>query len=286
MYSRRLFPPPSDLPIGYTKLEYVSGPIVVPYPLTPSNSVYLDYSVNSFDSRFSPRSYLFMGGTSLPNSGQWFAHDARFASLIFDFSTTGSVQTSLRLVEPSMSDYTQITPVITDYAGRHKVYFHPEGGSFDSTLLGAGTGDGFWLGLFYTPASTTSGAVAGSVGVFYEVSVIDEDGYVFYGIPCSDAEGVEGIYDAIGREFYARRRVCTITLVSSAIFDTSTGGTLYRYRSTFPPLSDVTVGGPSGAVYPAGVTEAKLSGQPFMNYSTSPLYDDRYFYVYGGDHSE
>ena len=281
------YPPPSDLPAGYAPLEYVSGPIPIPCPLSSNNSVYLDYSMGSLDSRYSPRCYLFMGGLVLPiGSNVWFdLTDAKFLSLILHYDTNNSSITKLKFVEPDYTTYTQLYAT-ADFTGRHKVYFHPDGGLFDSTLMVSGTSSGFWLGLGYTAPTSSSGASIISVGTFYGVSVAGEDEYIFYGIPCSNAEGVEGIYDAIGGGFYATRKVCTITRVSAEIAninqDTGVATRGYRYRATFPPLVDVTIA--NSVVYPAGVTEALLSSVTGVGktYTTSPVYDDRYLYVYGG----
>lgn len=198
-------------------------------------------------------------------------------------SATSKIE--LMLVEPDYSDYTRLFGT-TSYTGRHQAYFHPSGGLLDSTIMNSASSEGFWLGFIYSAPTTSSGATFASVGTFYGVSVAGEGEYIFYGIPCSNAEGVEGIYDAIGGGFYATHKVCTITRVSGQIgsINQDTGVTTwgYRYRATYPPLVDVTLA--NSVVYPAGVTEAMLSSVTLATsvLRTSPIYDDRYLYVYGG----
>ena len=282
MISRRfLAPPPSDLPVGYTPLEYVSGPIPIPCSLNSDNSVKLDFQLDDVGTRLFDKHYLFYGGLGLPSGSNWFG--LRLGGYVSFIIATNSATSDieLMLVEPDYSSYTRLFGT-TSYTGRHQTYFHPSGGLFDSTAMNSASSEGFWLGLVYGSPTTSSGATFTSVGAFYGVSITNEDEYVFYGIPCSNAEGAEGIYDVIGGAFHATRQVCTITRVSTAFTDTETGNRVYRYRATFPPSVDVTLA--NSVVYPAGVTEALLSSVTGANktYTTSPVFDDKYLFVYDG----
>lgn len=280
MISRRfLAPPPSDLPVGYTPLEYVSGPIPIPCSLNSNNSVKLDFQLDGVNIGVStPKHYPFYGSLGLPSGSNWFG-GGYVSFIVTTNSATSNVE--LMLVEPDYSSYTRLFGT-SSYAGRHQAYFHPSGGLLDSTIMNSTSSEGFWLGLGYKSPTTSSGATFISVGTFYGVSITNEDEYVFYGIPCSNAEGAEGIYDVIGGAFHATRQVCTITRVSTSFTDTETGNRVYRYRATFPPSVDVTLA--NSVVYPAGVTEALLSSVTGANraYTTSPVFDDKYLFVYGG----
>ena len=260
----------------------MSGPIPIPCSLNSDNSVKLDFQLDSVNIGVStPKHYLFYGGLGLPSGSNWFGtlSGGYVSFIITTNSATSNVE--LMLVEPDYSSYTRLFGT-SSYTGRHQAYFHSSGGLLDSTIMNSASSEGFWLGLGYKSPTTSSGATFISVGTFYGVSIMDEDEYVFYGIPCSNAEGVEGIYDAVGGAFHATRQVCTITRVSAAFTDAETGSRVYRYRATFPPLVDVTIA--NSVVYPAGVTEALLSSTTGTNktYTTSPAFDDRYVFVYGG----
>ena len=263
------------MPAGYTQLDYIdtsrAGFLPVPITLLPSYSVVLDYQLLSIPNytvgeKIGP--YLISPTASV---GYVFPAGYKCISANFGYTSSTSSYVYLGVEWDDQSRFTADTK-------RHTLYFQPYGALLDSVSYPTSSMDGLGLCLYYLP--TSSDVLIPSLrsipAYIYSFIVYGFAEVVFYGVPCTNPDGFDGLFDLIGQTFYPYKLRNIVTVANGVIsceYPTYADITVMR-RITFNGTTQSTTLG----VIKKGTTSSSTSSGGYAT-DFSPNQDAFYIYV-------
>lgn len=279
MFSRRLFPPPTGLPSGYTALDYITVSslderIVAGSFIGASDVVFLDHqfsAIPTWSSAINPESfYLFMD-----------AYRSMWINA-FDFDTT--VGTDYRAVYLYLGyntnqAYAPHSAALT--TARSMLYIPNSAFSLNGVIYPSST-----LSAMIISGGTTG--VQGSAGEFqmqplrvYGCYILDVLDWRHYMVPCErSSDGRQGLYDVVDGVFVP---VVTSNIPyiggyqrDSVVFSHPVTSKLSVVLSSRSLSSTLTLSVPKGS---SSVTITNSSYYGAIIHSVSPISDDTYVYL-------
>lgn len=212
------YPPPSaGLPSGYTAIDYIdtsrAGFLPIPITLLPSYSVVLDYqllSIPEYTAQEKIGPYLISPTASvgyvLPTVGY------KCISANFGYTSSTSSYVYLGIDWDDQARFTANTK-------RHTLYFQPYGALLDSASYPTSSMDGIGLCLYYLPTTpdTLVPSLRSIPAYIYSFIIYGFTEVVFYGVPCTNPDGFDGLFDLIGQTFYPYKLRNIVTVANDVI---------------------------------------------------------------------
>lgn len=205
------------MPSGYTAIDYIdtsrAGFLPIPITLLPSYSVALDYqllSIPEYTAQEKVGPYLISPTASvgyvLPTVGY------KCISANFGYTSSTSSYVYLGIDWDNQARFTANTK-------RHTLYFQPYGALLDSVSYPTSSMDGVGLCLYYLPTTpdTLVPSLRSISAYIYSFIIYGFTEVVFYGVPCTNPDGFDGLFDLIGQTFYPYKLRNIVTAANGVI---------------------------------------------------------------------
>ena len=218
------------MPAGYTQLDYLdtssAGFLPIPITVLPFYSVALDYQLLSIppypEGYDDVNAYLISPTASVG----YVTASVGYKCISAYFGSTSSTSSYIYLG----IDWDNQSRFAAD-TKRHTLYFQPYGALLGSTSYPTSFMDGVGLCLYYLP--TTSTVLISSLrsipAYIYSFIIYGVTEIVFYGIPCTNPDGFDGLFDFISQTFYPYKLRNLVTVANGVI------------SCEYPTYADITV---------------------------------------------
>ena len=285
MLNRRLLtPPPIDgvvLPSGYTRLDYIAGATgCIPTDIIPSVSdvLYLDFKFTQFVSGRIARAS---------------AMTDTYGYAYFDIASISSGSSSTSYFRFGYRQNAESIRVPLDTV-RHQTFYSGASVLDGSTSYPTGVAKGP-LSLLYSYSTDDSGYFSKLLSYagarLYQVALFSLGGELLHNmLPCTNAEGVSGLYDVVSKVFYPYKILNSVTQNKSFI-DLPDGSFVVNIDSvslTYPAASDVKLRFvytynyreyTTNVTIPQGSTSASVGVASDYRMYIDTKEDGRYFYL-------
>lgn len=279
-------PPPIDgvvLPSGYTRVDYIAGATgCIPTDIIPSISdvLYLDFEfTQSVSGRIARAS----------------AMTDTYGYAYFDIASISSGSSSTSYFRFGWRQNAESIRVPLDTA-RHQTFYSGASVLDGSTSYPTGVAEGP-LSLLYSYSTDDNGYFSKLLSYagarLYQVALFSLGGELLYNmLPCTDAEGVSGLYDVVSKVFYPYK-IPNYVNQGTSFTDLPNGEfvvTIDRVSLMYPAASDVKLRFVSSYNYQQYTTNvtipkgSKLASVGVLKDNTTMMYidtkeDGRYFYL-------